>query len=416
MKRVSKLFGLAVAAALVVALGLAIRGKLAEQAAAAGAGGPGGGGPVAVEVAPIARGEIALLRTFSGALEATAEFEVAPKLSGRIRELTVDLADPVRRGQVVARLDDAEYVQAVQQATAELEVARANETEAESALEIARRSMARIVSLQERGVSSESQLDTSRAEQLAAEARLAVSRAQIARNEAALETARIRRSYTEVTADWTGGDDERVVAWRQVDEGDTASANQPLMTIVEIDPILATFHVPERDYASLRPEQPVTLTTQAFPAERFEGRIARIAPVFREVNRQARVEVSVPNGDGRLKPGMFVRVTVELERDERALIVPAAALTSRDDQDGLFVVSEDGTRALWRPVEVGIEQEARVSVRGEGLVGNVVTLGQQLLDDGSPIRVHEAGSDERAEDEEASEPGEAAAPAEAALD
>jgi multidrug efflux pump subunit AcrA (membrane-fusion protein) len=122
MKRGTKLVGLLVAAVVVVALSVSIRGKLSEQAAA-GASGPGGGGPVAVEAAPIVRGEIARLRTFSGALEATAEFEVAPKLSGRIRELTVDLADPVQRGQVVARLDDAEYVQAVQQATAELEVA-----------------------------------------------------------------------------------------------------------------------------------------------------------------------------------------------------------------------------------------------------------------------------------------------------
>jgi RND family efflux transporter MFP subunit len=413
MKRGTKLFGLLVAAVVVVALSVSIRGKLSEQAAA-GASAPGdGGGPVAVEVAPIVRGEIARLRTFSGALEATAEFEVAPKLSGRIRELTVDLADTVQRGQVVARLDDAEYVQAIQQATAELEVARANETEAESALEIAGRSMARIVSLQERGVSSESQLDTSRAEQLAAEARLAVSRAHIARTQAALETARIRRSYTDVTADWTGGDDERVVAWRQVDEGDTASANQPLMTSVEIDPLLAIFHVPERDYATLRREQPVTLTTQAFPGEHFEGRIARIAPVFREVNRQARVEVSVPNDDGRLKPGMFVRVTVELERDTQAVIVPAAALTSRDDQDGLFVVSADGRTALWRAVEIGIEQDTRVSVRGEGLVGNVVTLGQQLLDDGSPIRVHQGERDETAGDDQPLAEG---APAEAVLD
>ncbi len=115
--------------------------------------------PVPVEVAQIQRGPIALQRTFSGELEALAEFVVAPKVSGRVERVIVDIADTVQRGQVVAELDNDEYVQAVAQAKADLLVARANLSEAKSALEIAKREFKRTESLLERGIASDSEFD-----------------------------------------------------------------------------------------------------------------------------------------------------------------------------------------------------------------------------------------------------------------
>lgn len=341
--------------------------------------------PVPVEVAAIERGPIERRRAFTGTLEASAEVLVAPKVGGRIEALTVDLADPVARGQVVARLDNAEYVQAVRQAEADLTVAEANLAEAESLLQIAERELQRIERLRERGVSSESQRDVAKAEQLAKQAHVAVTRAQVERARAALETARIRLGYTEVTADWRGGDDTRVVAERLVDEGDTVSANTPLLRIIELDPVTAVFFVTERDYGLLRHGQSAELRTDAYPRETFAARIERIAPVFRESVRQARVEMRAENPDLRLKPGMFVRAAVVLERVAEAVIVPEQAITRRDGRSGVFVVEPGGDTARWREVEVGIRQGARVQVSGEGLVGQVVVLGQQLLDDGSAV-------------------------------
>jgi RND family efflux transporter MFP subunit len=362
-----------------------------EAQAAAGAGGPAERQPAPVEVAPIEQGPIALRRTFSGALEATARFVVAPKVGGRIERIGVDIADPVRRGEVLVWLDDDELVQAIAQAEADLAVARANATEAGSALEIARRELKRIESLQGSGVTSESQLDVARADELAQAARLEVAKAQVTRAEASLESARIRLSYTQVAAAWSGGDDERVVSERYVDEGETVGANTPLLSIVELDPITGVLFVPERDYARLEAGQPVTLTTQAFPGETFEGRIERIAPVFRESTRQARVELTVANEGQGLKPGMFVRATVVLARVEDATIVPEAALTERGDGAGVFVLSEDREHVRWCPVEPGVRDAGRVEVRGSGLAGEVVTLGQQLIEDGARVTV--AGGD-----------------------
>jgi len=340
-----------------------------------------------VEVGQVQRGPIELRRTYSGTLEARAEFVVAPKVSGRVERLTVNLADTVKRGQIVAELDNDEYVQEVAQARADLEVARANLSEAKSALEIANRDLERVRTLRGRGVASESQLDGARANHLTKQAQLEVAMAQAAKAESSLETANIRLRYTKVRASWTGGSERRVVAERFANEGGTVSANAPLLLIVELDPITGVMSVTEKDYVRMRTGQIGTLTTDAYPGETFEGRIDRIAPVFREATRQARVELTIRNAEHKLKPGMFIRVTVVLDRLAEATIVPEKALTTRDNRTGVFVVSEDGRSVSWRDVTVGIREGDRVQVEGEGLSGRVVTLGQQLVDDGSPITI-----------------------------
>lgn len=343
--------------------------------------------PVPVEVAAVQRGPIERRRTFTGTLEARAEFVVAPKVSGRIEEMGVDLADTVTRGQVVAKLDDDEFVQSVAQVRADWQVAQANLVEAKSLLEIAERELERMENLRKRGVASASQRDAAKADQLAKQAHVEVTKAQLARAEAALEAARIRLGYTVIAADWHGGGETRVVAERYVDEGETVQANAPLLRIVELDPITGVFFVTERDYALLEADQLAALRTDAYPGETFEGRIARISPVFRESTRQARVEVWLDNSGLRLKPGMFVRATVVLDRVEETTIVPEQALVRRGGNDGVFVLDAESKTVRWRPVEVGIQQGSKVQVNGDDLGTHVVILGQQLLDDGAAIAV-----------------------------
>jgi RND family efflux transporter MFP subunit len=343
--------------------------------------------PVPVEVAEIQRGPIALQRTFSGELEALAEFVVAPKISGRVERVFVNIADTVKRGQVVAELDNDEYVLAVAQAQADLEVARANLSKARSDLETSNREFKRTESLLKRGIASDSEFDAAKQDQLAKQAQLKVAAAQVAKAESSLETANIRLGYTKVTAGWTGGDEDRVVAERYVDEGQTVAANAQLLSIVELNPIVGVVFVTESDYARLKPGQLVSLTTDAYPGEQFTGRIDRIAPVFRKSTRQARIEMTIDNPRHRLKPGMFIRAAVVLARIPEATIVPEQALTKRDDKSGIFIISEDGRSVVWREVKVGIREGDRVQVEGAGLSGRVVTLGQQLVNDGSPIMI-----------------------------
>lgn len=348
--------------------------------------------PAPVAVAAIETGPIRSLRTFSGALEASAAFVVSSKIGGRVEAMLVDIGDPVERGALVAKLDDAEYQQDLAQAEADLLVAKANLAEGASALEIARRAMDRANTLSERGVASDAELDAAKSELLAREAGVAVYRARVIRAEAAVQAAHIRVGYADVEARWAGEDTRRVVAERFVDEGQTVTANTPLFRIVNIDPLSGVFFVTEKDYAKLESGQRVDIRTDAYPDEIFEGHIDRIAPVFRESSRQARVEISVANASGHLKPGMFARVDVEVNRLPEATIVPAEAIVTRADTQGVFVVGADGASASWRPVTVGIREGGRVQVAGEDLGGRVIVLGQQLVEDGSPIRIAGAGA------------------------
>ena len=158
---------------------------------------------------------------------------------------------------------------------------------------------------------------------------------------------------------------------------------------MEVDPASAVFFVTERDYGLLRAGQIVSLSTDAFPDERFQGRITRIAPVFREATRQARVEVRADNHELRLKPGMFVRLVVVLQRVEDAVLLPAPALTQRGGTTGVFMLEATRTKVAWHPIRAGIRDGEQVQVLDEDLApgAEVVVLGQQLLEDGSAVVV-----------------------------
>jgi RND family efflux transporter MFP subunit len=177
-----------------------------------------------------------------------------------------------------------------------------------------------------------------------------------------------------------------------VASGDTVAANAPLLSIVQIDQLRAVFFVTERDYARLRIGQSAALSTDAHPARTFDAALSRIAPVFRQTSRQARIELTVDNRDGHLKPGMFVRIAVLLDAADDAVMVPAAAMVRRGGRTGVFVLDphaaqEDHATVRFVVVEVGLQDGERVQILGDGVTGRVVTLGQQLLEDGSVVRV-----------------------------
>lgn len=373
---------------LIIAFVLQIISRIREQSGAGVQRGPKDLRAVPVEVAEIKTAPIELRKIFSGTLESPSEFVVAPKITGRVEGLNVDIGDTIKRNQVVAELDDAEYKQAVLLAEADLAVAKATLVEAQSGYEIAERELKRIKELLKEGLASDSEYDSAKADQLAKQAKLAVSEAQVKKAEASLETARIKQGYTKIAAGWTGGDDTRTIGERFVNEGDMVTANTPILSIVELDPIIGIIYVSEKDYVYLKTGQSAFLTTDAHPDEVFEGVISRIAPVFRQATRQARIELTIENPESRLKPGMFIRATIVFEKLEKALIVPEQALTKRDNKDGIFIVNDDNKTVRWCPVKVGIRDGEKVQIDCEGLTkGLVITMGQQLVDDGSEIHI-----------------------------
>jgi len=344
---------------------------------------------VAVEVSAVERDTIRNLRTFTGSLSSRFRFDVVAKVGGQLASLEVDIGDPIERNQVIARLDDEEFVQEVAQAEAELEVARANLEEAESSLELAERERDRVRALRERRVASAADLEAAEAKVLAERSRVRVADATIKQREAALRAAELRLSYTKIVARWESGGDVRVVGERYVDEGTTLTANEPIVSLVDLQSLRAVIQVTERDYPRIEIGQDGTVTTDVLPGERFEGAVIRRAPQFRESSRHARVELDVPNPEGRLTPGQFVRVTLELGRVEDAVVVPRDSLVRREGREGVFLVGsgEEGDEARFVEVGTGYIEGGRLQITEPELSGDVVVLGQDQLADGTPLRV-----------------------------
>ncbi len=341
---------------------------------------------VAVEIAEIQRGSIKDVGQFSGTLIPKSHVTVAPKISGKLNQLLIDIGDPVRRDQLVAVLEDEEYQQQVIQAEADLRVAKANLEEAKSSLEMAKRDLERARTLHQKGIQSDSQLDAVSAQHDAQEARYKVAVAQLANREAALEASRVRLSYTRIRASWERGSDVRYVGERFVDEGAMLSPNTPILSIIELQPITAVIHVTDRDYFRLKTEQKATITSSAFAEKTFTGRVVRIAPLLKETSRQARVEIEIQNPEGLLKPGMFITTQIEFARHEEITIVPYSSLVNRNGQQGVFLADVESKKAHFRPVKVGIIEGERAEIlEPSSISGHVVTLGHHLLEDGATI-------------------------------
>ncbi|MCF8062287.1 MAG: efflux RND transporter periplasmic adaptor subunit [Deltaproteobacteria bacterium] len=340
---------------------------------------------VAVETQPMRRGTIRDVGVFTGTLHPRSRFVVAPKIGGRLERLLVHVGDRLTPDRLVAVLDQGEYVQQVEQARAELEVARAQLEESRSALEIAGRELEGARALREKQIASESELDEAEAEFKVQTAKQRVARAQVVQKQAALEAAEVRLSYTRIRAGGGGADSYWAVGERFVDEGAMLAPNQAIVSVLDIGAVIAVIHVIEKDYPKVEVGQVAAVSAEAFPGERFAGRIVRLAPLLKETSRQARVEIEIPNPDARLKPGMFVRAEIEFARRGDAVLVPPDALVRREGRRGVFAVDTREMRARFVPVTLGIVSGDAAELLEPPLEGAVVTLGHHLLEDGSPV-------------------------------
>lgn len=341
--------------------------------------------PVAVETVSAVRRTVVDSGEFTGTLLPYSRFVVAPKVPGRLEKLLVNLGDLVTNGSLIAVLDNEEYAQQLLQATAELEVSRANLEDAQSVRDAASRECDRMRELREQKISSQAELDRAESAYLAAQAKNEVAKAQIRHKEAAVKAAEVRLSYTRIEAIWDNGKNPRIVAEKFVDEGAMLRASDPIVSIVDLNSVLAVINVVEQDFPKIQIGQRAVVTTDAFPDRVFEGRVIRRAPVLDEATRQARVEIEVPNPDGLLAAGMFIRVKLQFAVYKDVLVVPQSALVNREGKRGIFVVDTQERTAAFVPVEVGISHENLIEIRYPEPVSPIVFLGQHLLEDGSPV-------------------------------
>lgn len=349
---------------------------------------PGGMGmraPMTVEVAPTRRETVREHITVVGNLIGAATVEVVPKVSGRLQSVAVKLGDPVRKGQTLARVEDREIREQVRQAEASFEVARATVRQREADLKFAETSLERSRSLFSRNLLPRQTLDDAEARYEAAQAQLDLARAQFNQSQARLDELRITLANTTIASPVDG-----FVAKRNLDPGAFANQNAAVLSVVDLSTVRMVANLIERDAKRVQAGTEAAVEVDAYPGERFAGRVARVAPVFDPATRTAEMEIEVPNRSGRLKPGMYARVNLTVGVRENALVVPRNAVVDIEGKRGVFVPQEN--RAAFRAVQTGLQDENRVEITS-GLDDGapVITTGALALRDGDPIQLPGAG-------------------------
>ena len=325
-----------------------------------GFGGPGGGGgfrpPMTVETAKVARGKIASYLTVVGNLVGEATVEVVPRTGGRVTSISVKLGDRVRRNQVIAKIEDREIVEQVNQAQASHRVAEATIRQRQADLELAKTSVERSRNLYGRQLLPKQTLDDAEARYSAAQAQVDLSQAQLAQSASRLQELQINLGNTNVISPVDG-----FVAKRNVDPGAWVSQQAGVASIVDISSLRLVANITEKDLRLVSPGDPGVVEVDAFPGETFNGKIARVSPILDPATRTAPMEIEIPNSAYRLKPGMYAKVTLEVESKENVLLVPKVSLVDSEGQRGVFQANDE-SRAQFKPVKIGIEDAERVEI------------------------------------------------------
>jgi len=354
-----------------------------------GPGGMGGGAfarpPMTVELAAPTRSDVAEHLMVVGNLIGQQTVAVVPKAAGRLEEVYVKLGDRVGRGRPIARIEDREIREQVKQAEAAFEVARATVRQREADLKFAETNLNRSRELFGRQLLPRQSLDDAEARHQAAVAQLELARAQLTQSQARLDELRITLANTVIASPVNG-----FVSKRNMDPGAYASQNAPVAEVVDISSVRLVANIVEKDMRRVGVGDVATVEVDAFPGETFTGRIARVAPVLDPATRTAQIEIEIPNSTNRLKPGMYARVNMTTEERSNVLVVPANAIVDREGQRGVFLV--ENNTATFRPVEIGIEDTAKVEIRdGVSERDRVVTTGAAALQNGDRVILAGAG-------------------------
>ncbi|HBN07240.1 MAG TPA: efflux RND transporter periplasmic adaptor subunit [Cyanobacteria bacterium UBA8530] len=279
------------------------------------------------QTTPVERGRIAAKVTATGALSALVTVQVGSQVSGRIQQLFADFNSPVRKGQILVKLDPQLYAAALNQVQANYLSAKSNLVKSQIQAAEAERQLRRTKLLADRKLIALADLDTAQANASVAKAQVESARAGISQVQASLHQAEVNLAYTTIVSPIDG-----VVISRNVDVGQTvaASLSAPTLFVIAQDlrKVQVDASISEADIGKLRAGMKTEFTVDAYPNDRFEGLVRQIRNSPQTVQNVVTYDavIDVANPDLRLKPGMTANVTFTYDSRENVLSVPNAAL------------------------------------------------------------------------------------------
>jgi HlyD family secretion protein len=343
-------------------------------------GGRGSGRPaLTVDTAAAVRHEVIEYITVVGNLIGQATVDIVPRVAGRLDSISAKLGDRVTRGQMVAKIEDRELLQQVKQIEQNVMVNKATVTQRQSDLQLRKTTLARQQELLSRGLATRQTVEDAEAGFNSAVAAVELATAQLGQTQARLDELKITLSNTTVVSPVDG-----FVGRRNLDQGAFAGANTAILSVVDISTVRMVSNLVEKDFKRVTPGVQALVEVDAFPGEQFAGVVSRVAPVFDAATRTASMEIEVPNPGYRLKPGMYARVRLTVDRRPDALTVPRNAVVDSEGRRGVFLI--DGQTAKFQPVTTGLQDNERIEIL-EGLAEGtrVITTGALALRAGDRI-------------------------------
>ncbi|WP_323847390.1 efflux RND transporter periplasmic adaptor subunit [Microbulbifer magnicolonia] len=284
-----------------------------------------------------------------GTLRAVNGVEVTTEAQGVVSAIHFQSGQTVRKGELLVEI-------AAEPEKAELQVLKAE-------LRLARRNHERVKALHARGVTTEADLDNTRSALDQVLANLEVQRAEV--------------NKRRITAPFSGA-----LGIRRIDLGQNVNPGEAVVSLQQLDPIYVDFSLPERHFASVARELPVTLTTDAFPGKTYSGQITAIDPRIDSASRNFLVQATLANPEKHLRPGMYADVAVQIDAHRRVLVIPRTALIFAPYGNAVFVLQQgaqgDGTIASKRFVKTGEERGDLVEIL-QGLRAGEVVASSGLL-------------------------------------
>lgn len=303
-----------------------------------------------VKVMKVSATDVAQITDYTATVEAEKTNNITTSTPNRIKSILVDVGDRVTKGQTVVILDDVN----IEQMRLRLENQK---TDYERALE-----------LYNIGGGTKQSVDQLRTEYEA-----------------------YKRSYenmvenTRLQSPVTG-----VVTARNYDNGDM-TASLPILTVEQIQPVKIIINVTETDFTKVKNGMPVSVTLDVYGDEVFDGKVTRIYPTVDASTRTFKVEISLPNTDSRVRPGMFARVRINFGEEHR-VVVPDRAVVKQTGSGNryIYVLDPSDSTVTFSHVELGQRLGSDYElVSGVDDGAEIVVSGQNALADGVAVRVIE---------------------------
>jgi membrane fusion protein (multidrug efflux system) len=300
-----------------------------------------------------------------GTLEANEMVMVRSEAQGKIKKILFEEGKPISEGELLVKLDDSKI-------KAEIEAIRSRIVQYKAELNNTKRDVQRNENLLRDGVINQKTYDDITTKSDVDEALLSEAQANLA-------LAQEQLNDTSITSPFQGFTSERFVS-----VGDFIGVGDPIVKVVQTDPLKLAFRIPEKYVSSITPGKEVEVTVEAFPGKTFSGSIYFVSPDIDTTTRTLLVKARVPNRNNHLNPGMFAKVTVKLEVHPDALVVPWDTLVVKENEIYLFRVDEG--RVLKVPVKVLLVFDRKAEIEGNLSPGTaVVQDGKFSIRDGDTV-------------------------------